>query len=307
MRRFVLVLCAALGWSAGLTPAAAATPFPGQDVTERTRRNRSALEALQAPGRVFFQADFEQTDWYQPFFDRYGFREGRLRRVTDPKLVHSGRGSLECRLPAKRGAVASACYWFAPGYDQVYARWYCRFAPDFDQGNHMHFTGLAAVAGTNRWAGMGKAGIRPTGHDRFTTGFEPWRNWGRHDPPGAMQFYSYFPNMKIDPKMQKYWGNMFRPTQALVPTRGRWHCFEIMLKANDPDRSNGEQAAWIDGRLYGHFTGILWRRSHRVTIKRLCLGVYIHHSPKENTVWFDDVVLSTGYVGPLDRTSRVGD
>ena len=34
-------------------------------------------------------------------------------------------------------------------------------------------------------------------------------------------------------------------------------------------------------------------------MNRISLGIYIHNNPKENTAWFDDVVLSTGYIGPV--------
>ena len=99
----------------------------------------------------------------------------------------------------------------------------------------------------------------------------------------------------------KFWSNQFFPSRELIPKRGRWTCIEIMLKANDPDRQNGEQAAWVDGKLYGHFTGIQWRKSEEVRIKRMTLGVYIHDNPQQNGVCFDDVVLSTGYIGPVKK------
>ena len=117
-----------------------------------------------------------------------------------------------------------------------------------------------------------------------------------------MNFYSYFPAMKEDPGMPgKFWGNQFFPARRFVPERGTWHCFEIMVKANDPGQENGEQAAWIDGRLYGHFTGIEWRKGAQVRLQRMTLGVYIHDNPKRNTVHFDDVALSTGYIGPAAK------
>ena len=47
-----------------------------------------------------------------------------------------------------------------------------------------------------------------------------------------------------------------------------------MIKTNDPGKANGELAAWIDGKLY------------------------IHKATQDNTVWYDDVALSTGYLGP---------
>ncbi len=255
---------------------------------------------LEAPGQIFWSESFESNSWARAFFDLHGLDQGRLTLEADPALVFRGRSSLRCTLEKGTGATASMCHWFAPGYDKVHFRWYCRFGETFDQGNLMHFCGLAAVRDDNRWAEMGKAGIRPTGFDRFTTGFEPWRDWGKHQAPGAMTFYSYFPGMKEDPRMKgKFWGNQFQPDRLFVPERSVWHCFEIMVKANDPGRANGEQAAWINGRLYGHFTGIEWRKSADVRLKRMNLGVYIHENPRRNIVHFDDVVLSTGYIGPV--------
>jgi hypothetical protein len=35
-----------------------------------------------------------------------------------------------------------------------------------------------------------------------------------------------------------------------------------------------------------------------VKLKRFNIGVYVHRAKKDNTVWYDDVVLSTGYIGP---------
>ena len=271
----------------------------GQDVTETTRKDRGTLSELEAPGTVFLTESFEAKDWQGAFFDLHGLAEGRLDLETDTNLVFRGASSLRCVLEKGDGETASICHWFAPGYDKVHFRWYCRFDESFDQGNLMHFCGLAAVQADDRWAEMGKAGIRPTGFDRFTTGFEPWRGWGKHEAPGAMTFYSYFPGMKEDPKMKgKFWGNQFQPEQIFVPERKKWHCFEIMVKANTPGQADGEQAAWIDGRLYGRFTGIEWRKSADVRLKRMTLGAYIHENPQRNVVHFDDVVLSTGYIGP---------
>ncbi len=295
----VTLLVAAL---AALATFAQSSVPCGEDRTEKTRSDPKALKTLEAPGEVFFTEDFESDAWAERFFDCYGLEEQRLALETDAKVVCRGKSSLRCVLEAGEGATASVCHWFAPGHDAVHLRWYCRFDPDFDQGNLMHFTGLAAVSGTDRYDGMGGAGIRPTGFDRFNTGFEPWRAWGRNAAPGAMNFYSYFPAMKEDPKMKgKFWGNQFVPAKPFVPERGKWHCFEILLKANDPDQENGEQAAWIDGKLYAHFTGIEWRKSEDVRIKRMSLGVYIHDNPQRNVVLFDDVALSTGYIGPVAK------
>jgi len=82
-------------------------------------------------------------------------------------------------------------------------------------------------------------------------------------------------------------------------TRDRWYCLEHMIKANEVGKADGELAAWIDGKLYIHYTGIRWRTSGDVKLKRFDIGVYVHQARKDNTVWYDDVALSTGYVGPV--------
>jgi len=44
-------------------------------------------------------------------------------------------------------------------------------------------------------------------------------------------------------------------------------------------------------------SGFRWRTAADVKLKRFDIGVYVHQAAKDNTVWYDDVVLSTGYVG----------
>ena len=42
-------------------------------------------------------------------------------------------------------------------------RWHCRFADDFDQGNHMHFSHLLANRADNRYSAFGQAVEKPAG------------------------------------------------------------------------------------------------------------------------------------------------
>lgn len=273
-------------------------------ITEQTRADPKALAALEAPGKPLFSDDFESPDALKPYFEVLGLKEGRATLTTDPKLAHSGGGALQLTAPANGGKSIGAgpSYWFGPdGQDRVYLRYYLKFADDYDQGNLNHTGGgLAATSGNGKWDGMGNAGIRPKGDDRFTIGFEPWRDWGRNDPPGAMHLYTYWMDMRRD-KDGHFWGNMVMPAEAdrVLPRRGTWCCFEEMIKANTPGMADGELAAWIDGKLYIHGTGFRWRTTDAVKLKRFNLAVYIHESTRDNTVWYDDVVLATGYIGPI--------
>jgi hypothetical protein len=284
-----------LFWSAGSAV---------QDVTQQTLGDSNALAALEQPGQVFFSEDFEDGD-YNGWFDAYG----PPTVVNDPVQAHSGSHVLKCVAAYKNdnASTSSIKYWFHPGYDKAHFRWYVRFAADFDQGWGMHFCSMYAVQGDNRYNEMGGAGTKPDGDDRYGTGFEPWSSWETLTPPGRMQFYAYWHQMAPDiyddnnddiPDTH-YWGNVFFPDPPVIPERDKWICMEMMIKANDAGSNNGEMAAWIDGKLYLHLNEFNFRTVDALKLKRISLGIYIHNNPKENTAWFDDVALSTGYIGPV--------
>ncbi len=279
-----------------------------EDVTNETLNDPHALAILEESGTVFFEEDFEDGN-FNEWFDAWGPPEV----LRDSRRAHTGDYSLRCLATYEDddSSTSSIKYWFHPGYDKVHYRFYCKFADDFNQGWGMHFCSIYAVQGNNKWGEMGQAGIKPNGDDRFGTGFEPWSSWESLPSPGRMQFYTYWHEMQPDiyddngdgiPDIH-YWGNSFFPNPPLIPERDRWYCMEIMIKSNDAGQDNGEMAAWIDGQLYMHLKGFNWRTTNDLKLKRITLGVYIHNNPKANVVWFDDVALSSGYIGPVDALS----
>lgn len=273
-------------------------------VTAQTRVDLAALAELERPGEIFFSDDFESEASLAKYFEIRGQREGRARLVSDAKPARSGTGAIQFTAVAREGkeSGAGASGWFGPeGYDRVYLRRYIRFADDYDQGNLNHTGGgLSAVKGGDKWYAMGMAGLRPRGDDYFSSRFEPWRDWGRQPAPGYMFLYTYWMEMTRDPDGH-FWGNMLgpEPGERITLQRGRWYCLEQMIKANVPGKTDGELAAWIDGKLYIHYAGIRWRTTADVKLKRFEIGVYVHEARKDNTVWYDDVALSTGYIGPV--------
>ncbi len=274
-----------------------------RDITERTLADEKALAALQQPGDVLFEDDFESKDSLEKYFEIRGRDDGRATLVRDPKLAHRSRGAIRFIAPERDGksSGSGASAWLgARGHDRVYFRRYIRFAEDYDQGNLNHTGGgIAGIGGTGKWDGMGKAGVRPKGGDRFTCGFEPWRDWGREEAPGYMFLYTYWVDMKQG-RDGNWWGNMLEPAEdrRVVPPRGKWVCLEQMIQVNEVGKADGELAAWIDGKLYLHMEGFRWRTDERVRIKRFDIGIYIHSARRHNEVLYDDVVVSTGYVGP---------
>lgn len=280
-----------------------ARPYPVL-VTEASRKDAKALASLEKPGEVLHSDEFESAISLKSFFEVRGLDDGRVQIDETPGIAHGGHGALRCTAPAAGGksSDAGASFWFGPdGHERIHLRYYIKFAKAYDQGNLNHTGGgLSGVAGTNKWGGMGGAGLRPKGDDNFSTRFEAWRDWGRFTPPGYAFCYTYWMDMKRD-RDGHYWGNMLGPVEAerFVPERDRWYCEELMVKVSDPGVANGELAAWIDGKLYLHYTGFRWRSTADVKLKRFDLGLYVHQAAQDNVVWYDDLVLSTGYVGPV--------
>lgn len=251
------------------------------------------------------------------------FEAGNLRRwdeVNGTAAIvtqgsHAGDRCLAIPMQRGRNTGGSLIKWFLPGRDTVYVRFYVKFSPNYQYVHH--FVTLLASPPADRWRPFGKAGIKPDG-TYFSTGMEPWFAWGRNPSPGEVNFYSYYADMEVDPKMNKYWGNAFFPPgpgkgeaagpHRVIPPLGRWQCWEFMVQANSsPAKADGIQAMWIDGRLVARFTGIRWRTSPDTKINCLWLQHYGYDesdptrafSKESQTVWFDDIVVAAEYIGPM--------
>jgi len=103
----------------------------------------------------------------------------------------------------------------------------------------------------------------------------------------------------------KYWGRGHADKAYAVPERGKWYCVEFMAQCNTPGKADGEVALWIDGTPRTRHKGINWRSSGELKLNAFWLMLYVtEHSAKThkiNSVWFDDVVVATEYIGPPQR------
>lgn len=217
--------------------------------------------------------------------------------------------------------------------DVLFARFYVRFEPD--AGYIHHFVWMGAHNPPVRWPNP-QAGVRPRGDDRVSVGIEPHGGQGRLPAPGAWSFYAYWHEMKKSAD-GKFWGAAIAPPPAAAPLlvpKGRWQCVEFMTRMNSaPDRSDGELALWLDGKLAMHvapgvrrgpwtgmgfflpgeggapFEGFRFRTTSALKLNNFWLEHYVtpavaRRSPRPkptNSVWFDDVVVATEYIGPIKR------
>ncbi len=296
----------------GIGPAVQAEADP------EGRRNRAAGSRLPAgpglaqafPGDagirthpdVIFADDFEAGAIGEGW-DEVGNKGGRVLSFEAPGGTGTnglGRRSLRVEAHLGEDTGGGLTRWFEPA-DTVFIRFHVRFAEDCDYVHH--FVTLRAnkgLKGRDRWSGFGGAGLKPEGDERFSTAIEPWGNWGRWQPPGRWNFYSYWHAMEAS-RDGKYWGNGFGVPDAPVIPRGRWIAVEFMLKHNSPGQPDGEQAFWIDGKLTGHWDGISWRRTESLKANALTLESYFTDRWTRhpvNVVWFDNVVIARRYIGP---------
>jgi hypothetical protein len=212
-----------------------------------------------------------------------------------------------------------------PGYKQIFARFYVKFDPDCFPIHHFG-THLGGFNPPTPWP-QGGAGLKPDGDKRFTTGVEPFgKDWG-------WDFYSYWQEMHIHGD-GNYWGTPFL-TGGSKPAveKNKWICVEMMVKVNEPiDQSNGEQAFWIDGKLWRRdgqvvshigqgfpkgtwtggwwkpdiksqtaFEGFKWRSVEELAVNYVWTYLYITKAPEGHIskIWFDNIVIATEYIGPI--------
>lgn len=261
-----------------------------------------AARQSQPPAKIVFSEDFEHFD--KATWDEFGEAPEVIEIVDGGP---TGRGKC-VQITATLGENTGAHLYkmLEPGLDTCHLRFYVKFEKAHDYIHH--FVHLVGYNPPTRWP-QGGAGTKPRGDERFSTGIEPWGHWGKHPAPGAWNFYSYWCEMAPS-RDGRYWGNSFAPDKPAPVVRDRWTCVEIMLKCNSaPDKADGEQAFWLDGKEIGRWGGFRWRTTDELKVNGLWMLYYITDNAarqndvkdprKVNRVWFDDIAVAESYIGPL--------
>ena len=290
---------------------------------------------IERDSSVLFAENFETGD-LQDLGNRWSEVSNRGGRVlaysNDAPPVSSGKRSLQMTGTLGENSGGHLYTLFTPGVDKAFVRFYTKFAPD--HGYEHHFVELGGYHPATPWPHP-SAGSRPAGDDRVLVFIDPIGWYGRYPPPGIWGLYTYWPEMKVSADGM-YWGNVLSPAQPAPVSRGRWLSVELMVQLNSsPEKSDGELALWIDGRLVMHFAkgmqrspwsgmgfnlvetggepfeGLRLRTSMDLKINHLWLEHYVdegaqrqnrvQHPNRINRVWFDDIVVSTVYVGPIPK------
>jgi len=255
---------------------------------------------------VLFHDDFEKgnpgDNWDEVSLRLARGATNRARPLTletDPAIVR-GQKTAKAQLRKDGHEDITLTKRLKPGHDELHMRYYIRYGADY--GYHSHGGGgFMADAGKGNFKGAGKP---PDGDKFFWATLEPIgpRDW---PPPGALIFYAYWWKMKPDGR-GNHWGNWFQPTPDQIPARETWTCLEWRVKANQAGKENGELDCWVDGRHCGQFRGINWRSTDSLQVNKVLLSLWLEPATyarsgggETRTVWYDDIVVATRYIGPM--------
>lgn len=198
-------------------------------------------------------------------------------------------------------------------YDELYFRYYVQYG-----GTVFHHTGgyIGGYWPASNWplGDAGLKGVRSNGDRLINIGFE-------EQGDDRLDFYANWIDMKGLPYQGQYYGRNFVRDLALPIPFMEWRAIEIRVELNSAGTtSDGELALWVDGELQVHFhpgsprgywdtagawrmdpsspgfEGFLWRDVLSYGLNWVKLQNY----DAAPDVWFDDVVVATRYIGPLN-------
>lgn len=296
------------GWAAlavlGLLPGAEAQEGAGK-IEVGIAAEFPKDQGIGKHAAVLFHDDFESGAPGERWDQVHVLGKSETPAVEAEKDGAIARGASSARATLRKGVYSGITLHkrLAPGRDEVFMRHYVRYGRDY--GYHSHGgSGFCASAQAEGFGPGGHAGRAPAGDRFFWSTLEPIGSRGRWKPPGALIFYSYWWKMKPDGR-GKHWGNWFNPEPDHVPSLETWMCVEWRVKANTPGREDGELDCWIDGVRRGEFRGINWRSAEALKVNQVSLSLWLEDRAyadsgggETRTVWYDDVVVATKYIGP---------
>lgn len=224
------------------------------------------------------------------------------------------------------------------GFDQLYLRFYVKFDPDC--GPIHHFVHLGGYNPPTPWP-QGGAGIRPCGNDRFSTGIEPhgdawvwdyytyWMEM-RGSPPRGQTWGNTFIH---DPELKVARGKwicveVMMKTNDIGDSNGEMALWIDGRRVSHLGKGfpkgmwvydkflpgqGGEGIRWSDQTGEPErfqvppggnpFEGFRWRTTDDLKLNFVWLLLYITRAPQGHVsrVWFDNVVVATDYIGPIQR------
>jgi hypothetical protein len=260
-----------------------------------------SVAGLTAPGR-----------WNQ------AFQASNIRLATGAGNFYGGTKSLELTLPQTSGEVSNELNKFLnPTQDTVFVRFYGKFDPGYNVLGSGH---NGAFISASYWDGPGSGpGIPADGYNKFLVSYETYRDATSIANPGSLEAYVYhldqrdiwgdifFPTGRVLPfdRTPGNFGSTFISRPEVTPQLGRWHSYEVMVKANTPGQRDGRIALWLDGVLIADFPNLRLRETTDLKIDRI--GLSLHGNGgilATSKKWYDNVVIAKSYIGPTSSGTQ---
>lgn len=269
---------------------------------------------------VVFAHDFEDASTADDLRRRWDtvFHDSTLGITHDPALVHGGTNAVEMVFAQKAGEVGNGLMkHLAQERDVLFLRYYQKFDRGLDVKGAGSFHNGGSISAHYHAEGRSTPGIRADGRNKFLVSCE-CSVYSQAPSPGNLTFYVYHPEQRGDygdifystglispnTSLPGNLGEHFVPRPEVRPDLDRWHCYEIMVRANAPGKREGRMACWLDGKLVADFPSMRFRDVDSLRIDYLTVGGYINpNKVRTNRIWFDDVIAATSYIGP-QRTSK---
>jgi hypothetical protein len=236
-----------------------------------------------------------------------------VRIATEPENVFAGAQSVEFTSPQQDTELSNTvARHLDEELDELYLRYYTRFAPNFDiWGSSHNGGGISAHYYVN---GLATPGVPADGTNKYLVELESWRGEQAEPNPGLLNVYIYHPEQRSE------WGDHFFPDgtvlpfsylpgdfgpdfvarDAVLPELDRWYAYELRLRANTPGQRDGRVTAWVDGVLVADFGNLRLRDVADLKIDRFNLSLHSGANPAAQTwKWYDNVVAATSCIGPL--------
>ena len=298
-----------------LPAAAAAQPLPEGDTGIASQYASDA--DIGGDPDVLLHEDFEAIADGSLTSDNAAFDSvyGNNIITQNPVDVHAGAQAVERThmSPGSFGAVK----FVGAGYDTLHIRYYMKYHAQFP-GCHHTGGGVYAAAGSSYTQIGDITGVPPNGTNHFQAWLDdmaPFFSWGpagNDTPPGWLHIYSYnmdqgsqygdllYPDGMVTPGASGVdHGGAFTPRPNVNPDRDQWVAYEVMLQANTLGMSDGRIAFWVDGQLVGDFPNMQLRSTDSLQPNHVALSTYSSQVHADKTIWYDDVVAATSYIGPM--------
>src|SRR5438067_5337856 len=88
-----------------------------------------------------------------------------------------------------------------------------------------------------------------------------------------------------------------------LPQRGKWYCYEFMVRVNTPGKNDGELKWWVDGKLTADLPDLNFRSIPSLKIDNASVILGANQTTQITTKWYDNIVMAKSYIGPMASAS----